>query len=61
MASACPSRMTTLEKHELKIWTAVVFGLFLYVGTFFMAVTSTQNYRDNQSLTPEALLQAVQE
>ena len=53
--------MTTLEKHELKIWTAVVFGLFPYVGTFFMAVTSTQNYRDNQSLTPEALLQAVQE
>jgi hypothetical protein len=49
-----------LEKHEVKIWSAVAFGLILYVGTFYMALASTSIYRQNLSATPSQLLQAIQ-
>ncbi len=44
------------RNHELAIWSAVVLGLMLYVGTFVVVWNSTADYRDNitRPLTSES-------
>jgi|AP95_1055475.scaffolds.fasta_scaffold28899_2 hypothetical protein len=35
------------KNHDLQIYTAVVLGLALFVGTFMVAWDATEGYREN--------------
>ncbi len=35
------------DSNELAIWSTVVFGLALFIGTFFVAWDATEEYREN--------------
>ncbi len=48
------------KTNELVIWSMVALGLLLYVGTFIVVWSSTEDYRENVSRPLNSQMATIQ-